>query len=307
MTEARPAPPAGILVVDKPAGCTSHDVVAWARRALRTREVGHAGTLDPAATGVLVLLLGDGTRLSAFVTADEKSYEATVRFGEETDSLDADGAVVATGPAEVSTEALRDALENLQRQHPELAMTGVGTDFSRRLALPAELLGGPSLVFYPGSSIGNFLPAAALRLLREARAAAAGGALLIGADLIKPAAVLDAAYDDALGVTAAFNLNLLRHLNRLLGADFSVRQWRHVAFYDPAATRREMHHGAREARVVRWPGGERRFAAGERIHTEYSCKWAPADFIALLREAGFSRVRHWTDPQDWFGVFLAAG
>jgi tRNA pseudouridine55 synthase len=110
MSDARPAPPAGILVVDKPAGCTSHDVVAWARRALRTREVGHAGTLDPAATGVLVLLLGDGTRLSAFVTADEKSYEATVRFGEETDSLDADGAVIATGPAEVSTEALRDAL-----------------------------------------------------------------------------------------------------------------------------------------------------------------------------------------------------
>jgi len=208
---------------------------------------------------------------------------------------------------DISADFLREALERLQQQHPDLALTGVGTDFSRRLALPTALLDGPALVFYPGSSIGNFLPEAALRLLREARAAAGGGALLIGADLIKPAAVLDAAYDDALGVTAAFNLNLLRHLNQLIGTDFSVRQWRHVAFYDPAAARIEMHLEARESLTVRWPGGERRFAAGERIHTEYSCKWSVPDFGALLRQAGFSRVRHWTDPQDWFGVFLAAG
>jgi dimethylhistidine N-methyltransferase len=208
---------------------------------------------------------------------------------------------------DISADFLREALERLQQRHPDLALTGVGTDFSRRLALPTALLDGPALMFYPGSSIGNFLPEAALRLLREARAAAGGGALLIGADLIKPTAVLDAAYDDALGVTAAFNLNLLRHLNQLIDTDFSVRQWRHVAFYDPAAARIEMHLEAREPLTVRWPGGERRFAAGERIHTEYSCKWSVPDFAALLRQAGFSRVRHWTDPQEWFGVFLAAG
>lgn len=110
MTSLPPPASHGILVVDKPPGCTSHDVVAWARRALRTREVGHAGTLDPAAIGVLVLLIGDATRLSSFLTSEEKEYEAVVRFGAETTSLDAEGEVVATGPAQVDTGALRDTL-----------------------------------------------------------------------------------------------------------------------------------------------------------------------------------------------------
>jgi dimethylhistidine N-methyltransferase len=208
---------------------------------------------------------------------------------------------------DISVDFLRQALHALQREHPEIAMTGVGLDFSARLQLPAGLVGGPALVFYPGSSIGNFAPEPALRLLREARDLAAGGALLIGADLVKPAAVLEAAYDDALGVTAAFNLNLLEHLNRLLGADFRVREWRHVALYDAALSRIEMHLEARAGTCVRWQGGERSFRAGERIHTENSYKWRPEDFEALLREAGFGEVRCWTDPRGWFGVFLAGG
>jgi uncharacterized SAM-dependent methyltransferase len=162
-------------------------------------------------------------------------------------------------------------------------------------------------VFYPGSSIGNFGPDAALRLLRQARELASGGALLIGVDLLKPRALLEAAYDDDLGVTAAFNLNLLKHLNRLLGADFDVRDWRHVALFDAATSRIEMHLEARRARQVRWRDGERDFAAGERIHTENSYKWAAADFEALLRQAGFGRVQRWSDAQGWFGLFLAAG
>jgi len=132
-------------------------------------------------------------------------------------------------------------------------------------------------------------------------------ALLIGVDLVKPVDVLQAAYDDALGVTAAFNLNLLRHLNRLLGADFDVRDWRHVAFFDPRASRIEMHLEARRALTVRWRGGERRFAAGERMHTEDSYKWRRGDFEALLREAGFRDLRAWTDEAGWFAVMLAAG
>ena len=136
---------------------------------------------------------------------------------------------------------------------------------------------------------------------------AAGGALLIGVDLVKPTPVLEAAYDDRLGVTAAFNLNLLNRLNRLLGADFDVADWRHVAFYDRKASRIEMHLEARRALRVRWDGAARSFAAGERIHTEDSYKWSAADFGALLREAGFAEPRCWTDPQGWFGVFLAAG
>jgi dimethylhistidine N-methyltransferase len=208
---------------------------------------------------------------------------------------------------DISGPYLRTTLERLQQRHAALDIVGVGLDFSGRLALPAGLVDAPALLFYPGSSIGNFAPADALRLLREMRAASAGGALLIGVDLVKPAAVLEAAYDDALGVTAAFNLNLLRHLNRLLGSDFDVRDWRHVAFFDAAASRIEMHLEARRALLVRWPGGERRFDAGERIHTEDSYKWTREGFEALLRAAGFARVQCWTDDRAWFAVMLAAG
>jgi dimethylhistidine N-methyltransferase len=164
---------------------------------------------------------------------------------------------------------------------------------------------GPVLVFYPGSSIGNFAPDDALRLLREARAVADRGALLIGVDLVKDREVLERAYDDPLGVTAAFNLNLLRHLNRLLGADFDPRQWRHVAFYDTAASRIEMHLQAREALHVRWPGARREFAAGERIHTENSHKWTVPTFEQLLTQAGYGATRHWCDEAARFAVFLA--
>lgn len=208
---------------------------------------------------------------------------------------------------DISVDYLHGALAELQHRHPGLPMTGVGLDFSRRLALPAGLVSaGPALVFYPGSSIGNFAPDEALRLLREARALAAGGALLIGVDLVKPVDVLEAAYDDALGVTAAFNLNLLRHLNRLLGADFDLRQWQHVALFNAQASRIEMHLQARHTQAVRWRGGQRVFAAGQRLHTENSHKWTPAGFAALLAAAGWKAPRHWTDPQQWFAVFVAS-
>lgn len=209
---------------------------------------------------------------------------------------------------DISVDFLRQALQGLQREHPEMDLAGVGLDFSARLQLGREITGeGPALVFYPGSSIGNFAPDDALRLLREARALSRGGALLIGVDLVKDERVLQAAYDDDLGVTAAFNLNLLKHLNRLLGADFDVRQWQHVALYDAAASRIEMHLAAREALRVRWRGGERSFTAGERIHTENSCKWTPPAFGELLRRAGFTQLEHWTDERGWFAVFLASG
>jgi len=208
---------------------------------------------------------------------------------------------------DISADYVASALVRLQREHPQVDWIGLGLDFAAGLHLPDQLVDGPALVFYPGSSIGNFDPAAALRLLDGMRQAARGGALLVGVDLVKPTAVLERAYDDELGVTAAFNLNLLLHLNRLLGSDFDPRGWRHVAFYDAQASRIEMHLEARAACWVRWPGGERRFEAGERIHTEDSYKWTPAAFTALLHQAGFAQVRHWTDAQNWFGLFLATG
>lgn len=206
---------------------------------------------------------------------------------------------------DISEPYLRDAVSTLQRRFPELPMTGVGLDFAAQLQLPAGLIDGPALVFYPGSSIGNFGPDEALRLLVQARDAAPGGALLIGADLVKPQPVLQAAYDDALGVTAAFNLNLLRNVNRLLGSDFDVADWQHVAQVDLVQGRVEMHLQARRALAVQWPGGRRRFVAGERIHTENSHKWTPATFEALLRDAGWRDVRRFVDARGWFGVFLA--
>lgn len=206
---------------------------------------------------------------------------------------------------DISEPYLRSALAALQQRFPALPMTGVGLDFAAQLQLPRGLLDGPALVFYPGSSIGNFAPEDAWRLLAQARAASQGGALLIGADLLKPAPVLQAAYDDALGVTAAFNLNALRHANRLLGSDFDVADWQHRALVNLAAGRVEMHLEARRALSVRWPGAQRAFAAGERIHTENSHKWAPEAFEALLRDAGWRDVQRHVDARGWFGVFVA--
>lgn len=213
---------------------------------------------------------------------------------------------------DVSAEFLEAALQTLRGDFPGIAMQAVTADLARPLPpLPA----GRRLWFYPGSSIGNFTPDEARALL--ARLRADGGddcALLIGIDLVKDPAVLHAAYNDALGVTAAFNLNLLRHLNRLIGSDFQPGQWEHVAFFDPQASRIEMHLRAREPVTVGWnsPAGSglpahRSFAAGDTLHTENSYKYRPDDAQALLRAAGFGSVQAWTDERGWFGVFLARG
>jgi L-histidine Nalpha-methyltransferase len=207
---------------------------------------------------------------------------------------------------DISVEYLRESLLHVQRLFPQLHVAGVGLDFSSALELPAASVHGRPVFFYAGSSIGNFTPAAAATFLAGVRAQAAGGGVLIGVDLVKPASVLEPAYDDALGVTAAFNLNLLLHLNRLVGSDFSLRDWRHVALFNAAASRIEMHLEARRDLMVAWPGGTRRFAAGDRLHTENSYKYTLAGFHTLLHEAGWTAQAHWTDPQGWFAVFWAS-
>lgn len=206
---------------------------------------------------------------------------------------------------DISADYLRDILQTVQRAHPALEVIGVGTDFATRLDLPEAVGPGPRAMFYPGSSIGNFTPEQALGFLQRVREAAQGGSLLIGVDRVKDAGELVRAYDDALGVTAAFNLNVLRHLNRRIGSDFVLADWRHVARFDIGLSRIEMHLEARHALTVRWPGGERSFAAGERIHTENSCKYTPEAFEALLRAAGWQAIEHWSDPQSRFSVFAA--
>lgn len=219
---------------------------------------------------------------------------------------------------DISVDFLRETLAQLQQRHAGLPMLGLGMDFSRQLVLPPaagdwlaaqRVDRAPRCVFYPGSSIGNFTPTEALTLLRQAHAlcvgGGAGGGLLIGVDRVKDKAVLEPAYDDALGVTAAFNRNLLLHVNALLGSDFAPAHWRHIAFYNAGASRIEMHLAADGPQTVRWPGGGRRFADGERLHTENSYKWTPEAFEGLLHEAGFGPVTHWSDPRGWFSVFWA--
>lgn len=207
---------------------------------------------------------------------------------------------------DISVDYLSASLDRLQYEHPEREMLGIGLDFSQTLNLPAELGPGPRLLFYPGSSIGNFTPTEALTFLRQAHAASQGGKLLIGVDLVKPESVLVPAYDDALGVTAAFNRNLLLHLNRLIGSDFALADWRHIGLFNGVESRIEMHLEAVRDCVARWPGGERHFRAGERIHSENSYKWRAEDFADLLAAAGFGELQQWQDENGWFAVFAAS-
>jgi dimethylhistidine N-methyltransferase len=206
-------------------------------------------------------------------------------------------------PIDISVDFLRAAVDSLRERFPQIEMTGIGMDFSGSIDLPDAVRPEKRLFFYPGSSIGNFKPEEAVDLLAKMRAACGeDGGLLIGVDLVKHARILNAAYDDELGLTAAFNLNLLRHLNLLLGANFVVRDWLHRAFFNEELSRIEMHLEARRDVTVTWPQGERRFAEGERIHTENSYKYTEQRFLHLLERAGFGKCRVWTDPRKWYMV-----
>ncbi|OIQ94188.1 histidine-specific methyltransferase EgtD [mine drainage metagenome] len=207
---------------------------------------------------------------------------------------------------DISAEFLQEAVAGLRTTFPGLDARAVAADLTAGIVLPADLPRERRLVFYPGSSIGNFDPSQAFDLLARIRQLLdEDGALLIGVDLEKDVAVLETAYDDAVGVTAAFNLNVLNHVNRLLGSDFDSGQWRHRAFYNAEESRIEMHlEAAVEVRVA-WPGGDRVFARGERIHTENSYKYRTGTFIELLSRAGFRHAEAWTDERRWFAVILA--
>lgn len=207
---------------------------------------------------------------------------------------------------DISANYLTGAVQRLGACFPGMDARALGGDITRGIDLPGDLPAAPRLVFYPGSSIGNFDPPGALALLRQMRALAGDdGGLLIGIDLPKEVAVLEAAYDDAQGVTAQFNLNVLAHVNRLIGSDFEANDWQHRAFFNAAESRIEMHLEACTPVVVRWPGGERAFAAGERIHTENSYKYPLAPFCEMLAHAGFARTRAWTDARQWFALVHA--
>lgn len=209
-------------------------------------------------------------------------------------------------PIDISAEFLHDAVDRLRQRFRNIDMQPLGMDLSGPLDLPDSVRAERRLFFYPGSSIGNFNPDEAREFLQRVHGQCGhDGGILIGIDLAKDSQVLDAAYDDALGVTSAFNLNVLRHVNRLLGADFDIRQWRHRGFYNTDMSRIEMHLESRVAQQVNWRGGSRRFEAGEWIHTENSYKYRQSDAVGLLEQSGFAATKVWTDPSNWFAVIYA--
>ena len=211
---------------------------------------------------------------------------------------------------DIAGHEIARALDRMVPDFPEVEMIGVVDDFARGVDLEDLLDGRPATFFYPGSSIGNFTPAEARPFLASIQRHCAprpGSGLLIGVDAKKQKGVLDAAYDDALGVTAAFNRNVLLHLNQRFGFDFRLDGFEHRGFYNEAQGRIEMHLEALRDQVVSLGGGaSRRFKAGERIHTENSYKYAAPEFERLLREAGFGAVRRWSDAGQGYFVFYAS-
>jgi L-histidine N-alpha-methyltransferase len=208
-------------------------------------------------------------------------------------------------PVDISREHLLASAEALAAHYPKLRVVPVCADFTARFALP-EVTGADRVVgYFPGSTIGNFGPAEARKFLADvAEQCGPGGALLIGVDLQKPRAVLEAAYDDARGVTAEFNRNLLRRANRELGADFDLAAFDHRAFWNAALGRVEMHLVSRRDQVAHVAGRAIPFAKGETIHTENSHKYELAGFAALAEAAGFGVERVWTDDAGLFSVQL---
>jgi L-histidine Nalpha-methyltransferase len=205
---------------------------------------------------------------------------------------------------DISREWLREAAGELAADFPDLPVVAVCADYTRTFPLPP--LPGPEgkrVGFFPGSTIGNFEPEAVVRFLRHcAELLGPGGEMLIGADLKKAPAILNAAYNDSAGKNAAFNLNLLVRINRELDGDIDVGRFAHVAFYNDVAGRVELYLQSCAAQSATIAGRRFAFAAGERIHTENSYKYSIDEFRALAVRAGFRPVDTWTDPNHLFSV-----
>ncbi len=217
--------------------------------------------------------------------------------------LNAAPQIAAYVPVDISAEFLTQEAAGVRRDLPQVAVLPVAADFTRDFDLPAQVRNRPRVGFFPGSTIGNFEPQDAAEFLRQAgRILGAGATMIVGVDRIKDEAVLNAAYDDAAGVTAQFNLNILRRMNRELGGDFDLAAFRHRAFYNAADHRIEMHLESVKPQTVTVVGRSITFAKGETIHTENSYKYTVESFRALAEEAGWRPLATWTDANDYFAV-----
>ncbi|HEY2709226.1 MAG TPA: L-histidine N(alpha)-methyltransferase, partial [Caulobacteraceae bacterium] len=219
--------------------------------------------------------------------------------------LDAAPQLAAYAPIDISVSALEAAAASIRRDYPKLLVEPLARDFTVGGEAPAVAAGRPRVGFFPGSTIGNFDPAEGVRLLAEARALIGeGGLFILGADLVKETAVLTAAYDDAAGVTAAFNKNLLVRINRELGGDFDLASFDHRAVWNAVDSRIEMHLVSRGRQTVHVEGRTFEFGAGESLHTENSYKFTVEDVTGMARRAGWRLLERWIAPPPAFAVFL---
>lgn len=206
-------------------------------------------------------------------------------------------------PIDISREFLHSAAAQLQAEFPGIQILPVVDDMAAKIPLPDHLNGLPITVFYPGSTIGNYEPAEALAFLKHVRELiGTEGGLLIGVDLHKDSEVLRQAYNDSQGITALFNLNVLSHINTLIGTDFDVSQFEHIAFYNPDDCRIEMYLESKIEQSVSAGDEVIQFSAGERIHTEYSYKYTLASFSDLATSAGLVSKKNWVDDKDLFSL-----
>jgi dimethylhistidine N-methyltransferase len=207
---------------------------------------------------------------------------------------------------DISKDFLETAISELRKEYPQVEIRAIEADISKTLSFP-ELQAKTALFFYPGSSIGNFEPSKVLSLFSNLAQICRGmGGLLIGVDLMKDHAVLERAYNDPLGITAAFNRNALLHINRLIGSNFSIHDWEHHSLFNPNQSRIEMHLRAKRDVQISWSNRvQLQFRAGDLIHTENSYKYEKLIFIDLLKQAGFTKQMSWTDPQNYFLVCFA--
>jgi L-histidine N-alpha-methyltransferase len=209
-------------------------------------------------------------------------------------------------PVDISGDFLRESAARVDRQFPDIAVFPVEADFTKPFDLPAEVADLPKLGFFPGSTIGNFVPRSATDLLRSFRADLGTGArLLIGMDRVKPVARLLAAYDEPEGITAQFNLNLLHRINREFGADIPVDAFRHEARWNDILSRIEMHLVAVRDVAFTIEGQGFAFAQGSSIHTENSHKYGPRGGRVLLLAGGWTPLKEWSDPAGDFALILA--
>jgi dimethylhistidine N-methyltransferase len=208
-------------------------------------------------------------------------------------------------PVEISAEFLEEEAARLRQEFPSLAVVPIAADFTRPFALPHSLRQRPLAGFFPGSTIGNFEPEAAQDFLRlAARVLGPRATFIVGVDLVKDRRILEPAYNDAAGVTAEFNLNVLARANRELGANFDLDAFAHRAFYNAERNRIEMHLVSRAAQSVRVLGRSFAFSAGESIHTENSCKYTIEGFTALAGAAGWRSAAVYQDPAALFSVHV---